>query len=224
MVVSLSSILINMITLAIAEDNKDVRDNLVKVFELLGEVEVLFTAENGSVLLDKLRTDVQPEVILMDVEMPEMDGIKATLEVKKNYPHIAVVILTVVNQKYDGFQALKNGANGYILKGEKPKAILEAVQQAKDGRLPMTPEIAALTIAFFEQFKESTSSMEDYNLTKRESEILEYLCKGKNYKAIADKCFISLRTVNRHIENVYRKLNVHTAIEANNLARKNRWF
>ncbi len=213
-----------MITIAIAEDNKDVRDNLLKVFELLGEVEVLFTAENGSILLDQLQAGAQPEVILMDVEMPVMDGIKATYEVKKAYPHIQVVILTVVNQKDYVFQALKNGANGYILKGEKPKAILEAVQQAKEGRLPMTPEIAALTLAFFEQTKETTLTKDDYHLTPRESEVLEYLCKGLNYKSIADKCFISPRTVNTHIENVYRKLNVHTAIEANNLARKNRWF
>ncbi|WP_445749227.1 response regulator [Polaribacter sp.] len=213
-----------MITIGIAEDNKDVRDNLLKVFELLGEVDVLFTSENGSVLLDKLRSGFQPEVILMDIEMPEMDGIKTTLEVKKAYPDIAVVMHTIVNQKDRVFQALKNGANGYILKGEKPKAILESIKQAKEGRLPMTPEIAALTLAFFEQYKETTRSKEDYNLTIRESEILEYLCKGMSYKTIADKCFISPRTVNRHIENIYRKLNVHTAIEANNMARKNLWF
>jgi DNA-binding NarL/FixJ family response regulator len=122
------------------------------------------------------------------------------------------------------FNALKNGANGYILKGEKPKAILEAIKQAKEGRLPMTPEIAALTIEFFTRHQQTTASKEDYDLTRRETEILEYLCKGMSYKNIAEECFISQRTVNTHIENIYRKLNVHNAVEANNLARKNNWF
>ncbi|MEZ4772536.1 MAG: response regulator transcription factor [Bacteroidia bacterium] len=213
-----------MIKVAIAEDNKDVRENLIRVFELLGEIEVQLVAENGKELLQKLKSAVKPEVILMDVEMPEMNGIEATKEVKKIYPDIPIIILTVVNQKDKVFNALKNGANGYILKGEKPKAILEAVKQAKEGRLPMTPEIAALTLAFFSQHLESTASKEDYDLTRRELEILGFLCKGMSYKTIADECFISQRTVNTHVENIYRKLNVHNAVEANNIARKNRWF
>jgi DNA-binding NarL/FixJ family response regulator len=213
-----------MIKIAIAEDSKDLRDNLIRVFDLLGEVEVQIIAENGKELLQKLETGIQPEVILMDVEMPEMGGIEATKEVKKLYPHIPIIILTVVNQKDNVFNALKNGANGYILKGEKPKAILEAIKQAKEGRLPMTPEIATLTIEFFTRQQETSVAKEDYDLTKREIEILEYLCKGMSYKNIADECFISQRTVNTHVENIYRKLNVHNAVEANNLARKNNWF
>lgn len=213
-----------MIKIAIAEDSKDLRDNLIRVFDLLGEVEVQIIAENGKELLQKLETGIKPEVILMDVEMPEMGGIEATKEVKKIYPDIPIIILTVVNQKDNVFNALKNGANGYILKGEKPKAILEAIKQAKEGRLPMTPEIAALTIEFFKRQQETSVSKEDYDLTKRETEILEYLCKGMSYKNIAEECYISQRTVNTHVENIYRKLNVHNAVEANNLARKNQWF
>lgn len=213
-----------MIKIAIAEDSKDIRDNLVRVFDLLGEIEILAVAENGQELLDQLKNGIEPEVILMDVEMPVMGGIEATKEVKKIYPDIPIVILTVVNQKDNVFNALKNGANGYILKGEKPKAIMEAIQQAKEGRLPMTPEIAALTIEFFTIQQDTSTSKETYELTKRETEILEFLCKGMSYKKIADECFISQRTVNTHIENIYRKLNVHNAVEANNLARKNRWF
>lgn len=213
-----------MIKVAIVEDNKDVRNNLIKIFELLGEVEVQLVAENGKELLQKLASGIRPEVILMDVEMPEMDGIEATREAKNLYPNIPIVILTVVNQRDNVFNALKNGANGYILKGEKPKAILEAVKQAKEGRLPMTPEIAALTIEFFTNQRTSTLTKEDYDLTKRESEILDYLCKGMSYKSIADQCHISQRTVNTHIENIYRKLNVHSAVEASNVAQKNRWI
>lgn len=213
-----------MIKIAIAEDSKDVRENLTKVFDLLGEIDVQIIAENGKELLQKLQTDEKPDVILMDVEMPVMGGIEATKEVKKLYPNIPIIILTVVNQKDNVFNALKNGANGYILKGEKPKDILEAIKQAKEGRLPMTPEIAALTIEFFTRHQQTTTSKEDYDLTRRETEILEYLCKGMSYKSIAEECFISQRTVNTHIENIYRKLNVHNAVEANNLARKNNWF
>jgi len=213
-----------MIKIGIAEDSKDVRDNLVKVFDLLGEIDVQIIAENGKELLQKLKEGSKPEVILMDVEMPVMGGIETTKEVKKLYPEISIIILTVVNQKDHVFNALKNGANGYVLKGEKPKAIFEAIIQAKEGRLPMTPEIAALTIEFFNHQLDTTASKEEYDLTRRETEILEYLCKGMSYKNIADECFISQRTVNTHVENIYRKLNVHNAVEANNLARKNRWF
>jgi DNA-binding NarL/FixJ family response regulator len=129
-----------------------------------------------------------------------------------------------MNQRDNVFNALKNGASGYILKGEKPKAIIQAIKQAKEGRLPMTPEIAALTLEFFAKNQEETVSKEKYDLTKRETEILELLCKGMSYKNIAETCFISQRTVNSHMENIYRKLNVHNAIEASNLARKNNWF
>ncbi len=213
-----------MIRIAIAEDSKDVRENLVKVFELLGEVDVQIVAENGKELLQKLASGKKPEVILMDVEMPVMGGIETTKEVKKLYPEIPIIILTVVNQRDNVFNALKNGANGYILKGEKPKAILEAIKQAKEGRLPMTPEVASLTIEYFTNQHKTSISKDDYNLTKRESEILELLCEGMSYKMIANKCFISQRTVSTHVENIYRKLNVHNAVEASNIARENRWF
>lgn len=213
-----------MIKISIAEDSKDIRDNLIKVFDIFGDVEILSIAENGKELLDQLKSGIKPEVILMDVEMPVLGGIEATKEVKKLYPEMPIVILTVMNQRDTVFNALKNGASGYILKGEKPKAILEAIKQAKEGRLPMTPEIAALTLDFFAANQETTVSKEEYDLTKRETEILEFLCKGMSYKNIADECFISIRTVNTHVENIYRKLNVHNAVEANNLARKNKWF
>jgi DNA-binding NarL/FixJ family response regulator len=213
-----------MIKVAIAEDNQDVRDNLIKVFELLGEIEVQFVAKNGKELLQKLKNGMKPDLILMDVEMPVMGGIEATKEVKMIYPDIPIIILTVMNQRDNVFNALKNGASGYILKGERPKAIIQAIKQAKEGRLPMTPEIAALTLEFFAKNQEETVSKEKYDLTKRETEILELLCKGMSYKNIAETCFISQRTVNSHVENIYRKLNVHNAIEASNLARKNNWF
>jgi DNA-binding NarL/FixJ family response regulator len=213
-----------MIKISIAEDSKDIRDNLIKVFDIFGDVEILSIAENGKELLDQLKSGIKPEVILMDVEMPVLGGIEATKEVKKLYPEMPIVILTVMNQRDNVFNALKNGASGYILKGEKPKAILEAIKQAKEGRLPMTPEIAALTLDFFAANQETIVSKEEYDLTKRETEILEFLCKGMSYKNIADECFISIRTVNTHVENIYRKLNVHNAVEANNLARKNKWF
>jgi DNA-binding NarL/FixJ family response regulator len=212
-----------MIRIAIAEDNQDVRDNLIRVFELLGEIEVQFVARNGKELIQMLKDGMKPDLILMDVEMPEMGGIEATHAAKEIYPDVPVIILSVMNQKDTVFNALKSGASGYILKGEKPKAILEAIKQAIEGRLPMTPEIAALTMEFFTSQQGKVVSMADHDLTKREEEILGYLSKGLSYKKIAETCFISQRTVNTHIENIYRKLNVHSAVEASHLARKNRW-
>jgi DNA-binding NarL/FixJ family response regulator len=213
-----------MIKVAIAEDHKDVRENLVKILSIIGDFKITHEASNGVELVKLLEKDNLPEVILMDIEMPEMDGIECTKRVKELYPEVVIIILTAFNQKDKVFHALKNGANGYLLKGEKPKIIMDAIHQAKEGRLPMTPEIALQTIEFFKDFDSKSKTRKDYGLTKRESEILEQLCLGLSYKQIAAKCYISTKTVNSHIENIYRKLNVHTAIEANNIASKNKWF
>lgn len=213
-----------MIKVAIAEDHKDVRENLVQLLNLIGEYDIINQASTGKELLNSLQKNNLPEVILMDIEMPVMDGIETTRQIKKLYPQISIVILTAFNQKNKVFQALKSGANGYLLKGEKPKIIIESINQAKEGRMPMTPEIATQTFEFFSSYDSTLVPNDDFGLTARETEILELLCRGLSYKQIADKCFISTKTVNSHIENIYRKLNVHTAVEANNIASKNKWF
>lgn len=212
-----------MTKIAIAEDQKDVRENLMQILELIGEYEIIYTAGNGKILIDHLVNGPLPEVILMDLEMPEMDGIETTLWVKSKYPEISIVILTTFNQEEKVFKALKNGANGYLLKGEKPKILIEAIAQAKEGRMPMSPEIAAKTLSFFSQFQEKNLSPSDFGLTKRENEILNLLCQGLSYKEIAETCYISNHTVNAHIESIYRKLNVHSAVEASKIAVKNKW-
>lgn len=212
-----------MVKVAIVEDQKELRENLKTIIELLGEVELLFTAENGKDCISKLN-EQKPDVILMDIEMPGMNGLDATKEIKQIHPEISIVMLTAFDQKENVFKALQNGANGYLLKGERPKAIVDAIIQANEGRLPMTPEIAIKTLSFFNQIDENLKAKEDFGLTKRESEILQHLCNGLSYKLIADSCFISERTVNTHIDNIYRKLNVHSAMEASNVAKKNNWF
>lgn len=213
-----------MIKIAIAEDSKEVRKNLVQILEILGEYDILFDAANGKEVLENLDPNNLPDVILMDIEMPEMDGIEATKKIVAKHPEVAVVMLTAFHQKDRVFNALKSGARGYLLKGEKPKVIVEAIAQAKEGRMPMTPEIAVQTLQFFRDQDQTENAQKDYKLTDRELEILGFLCQALSYKQIAGKCEISTKTVNTHVENVYRKLEVHSAVEAINLANKNKWF
>ncbi len=213
------------INIGIVEDNQELRKNIQDILELLGEFNVVFSLADGRDVLSCIETGEKPEVILMDLEMPVMDGITATNLVKNNFPEIRVLIHTVFDNKNNVFEAFKNGADGYLLKGEKPKKILESIIQVCEGRLPMSPSIASKALAFFqEQREDNTKKMEEYELTKREITVLEVLCSGNAYKQIADKLFISERTVNTHVNNIYKKLRVNSALAASNIATRNRWL
>ncbi|MCG8573551.1 MAG: response regulator transcription factor [Flavobacteriales bacterium] len=213
------------INVGIVEDNEELRKNLKHILELLGEFHIIFSLDDGSKVMDCLKQGKIPEVILMDLEMPVQDGIQTTRLVKENFPDVKVLIHTVFDDKSRVFDALRNGADGYLLKGEKPRKMLESILQIKEGRLPMSPNIASKALAFFKESDISqTTKIEEYKLTKREMSVLERLCLGSAYKQIADELFISERTVNSHVNNIYKKLRVNNAISASNIASKNKWF
>ena len=214
-----------LLSIAIVEDKRELRENLKQIFDLLGETRCLFEVADGAEVLTAIATYGVPDVILMDMEMPVQDGIKTTAIVKAKYPNVKILMLTVFDQSENVFNALKNGADGYLLKGEKPKALLAAVRQVYEGRMPMSPEVALKTLAYFRNLSDKNrSSTSDYQLTRREIEVLELLCDGLSYKQIGDRCHIAERTVSTHIENIYKKLNVHSAVEASKIASKNEWF
>lgn len=213
------------ITIAIAEDVKELRENLELIVDLIGDIKCLFAAKNGAEVMPMIEQYGEPDVILMDIEMPIQNGIETTRLVKKSHPNIKVLILTVFDNNENVFNALKNGADGYMLKGERPQEVLSAIQQVNEGRMAMSPEIAMKTLQYFRKLeKTDNESTSDYHLTNREVEILEFLCTGLSYKQIAGECQISERTVGTHIENIYKKLNVNSAIEASNIAKRNDWF
>lgn len=213
------------INVGIVEDNEELRKNIKHILELLGEFHIIFSLGDGSGVMDCLKQGKIPEIILMDLEMPVQDGIQTTRLVKENFPDVKVLIHTVFDDKSRVFDALRNGADGYLLKGEKPRKMLEAIFQVKEGRLPMSPNIASKALGFFKASNaDQTAKIEEYKLTRREMSVLEKLCSGSAYKQIADELFISERTVNSHVNNIYKKLRVNNAISASNIASKNKWF
>lgn len=214
-----------MIKLAIVDDNAVVRDNLKQIFNLFEEVTILWIAKDGEEAVWKVENDLEkPQVILMDIQMRVMNGIEATKRIKALNPAVKVVMLSVVQEKEDVQHAFRAGADGYLLKDEKPLKMLELVKNALENRYPLSPAIAQQTFQTFRKSIESKQSPVDYQLTKRETEVLEQLVLGKSYQEIANKLVISPLTVRSHMENLYHKLNVNKKAKAISIALKNNWF
>lgn len=209
--------------IAIAEDNHFLAKAIREKLSFFEDLSVKFVAKNGAELIGKLAEDQRVDVILMDIQMPEMDGIKATEMIKNQYPQIKIIMLTVYDDDEYIFKSIKAGANGYLLKEiEAPKLYNSILEVLNDGA-PMTPSIALKTLNLlrnptFESTKQE--DLEEIKLSKRETEILIQLSKGLNYNAIAENLIISPSTVRKHIENIYKKLQVHNKMEAVLKARK----
>lgn len=180
-------------------------------------------ANNGQALIDWLETDSNIEVILMDIQMPIMEGIEATEIIKRKYPHIKIIMLTVFDDDENIYRAFMAGANGYLLKDTDPKSLFQGIEDVLEGGASMTPSIAFRTIQLLRnpQIAFDTVS-EDFQLTQREHEILQQISTGLNYQEISRNLNISPATVRKHIENTYKKLNVHTKLEAVEKAKKNK--
>ena len=199
----------------IAEDNYFLIKTIKEKLSFFDDISMKFHVNNGAELIGKLEENHNIDVILMDIQMPEMDGIKATEIVKDKYPQIKIIMLTVIDDDDCIFNAIKAGANGYLLKEITAKNLYKSILEVTKGGAPMTPSIALKTLNLLRNptvvKKEDT---ENIKLSKRETEILIQLSKGLNYNAIADNLIISPSTVRKHIENIYKKLQVHNKIEA----------
>ncbi|MEE9432406.1 MAG: response regulator transcription factor [Melioribacteraceae bacterium] len=205
------------IKIAIAEDNALLAQSIKEKLELFRDaIFFKFKASNGQHLIELLKNDNNVDVILMDIEMPIMDGIKATEIVKDNYPQIKIIILTVFDDEDKIFRAIQAGANGYLLKDEPPNIILEGIKDIVSGGAPMSPTIATKAIELLRnpEKRKPNKYFENFSLSKRETEVLEQLSKGLNYKNIAVNLFISPSTVRKHIENIYKKLHVSNKMKA----------
>lgn len=202
--------------IAIAEDNYFLYKAIKEKLSFFDAISVKFHANNGAELIGKLEENQNINVILMDIQMPVMDGIKATELVKNKYPQIKVIMLTVVDDDEFVFNAIKAGANGYLLKEIDPDKLYKSIIEVTEGGAPMTPSIALKTLNLLRKPNQSFSvqETEEIKLTKRESQILVQLSKGLNYTNIAENLIISPSTVRKHIENIYKKLHVHSKMEA----------
>ncbi len=203
--------------IAIAEDNHFLVKTIQEKLSFFEDITIKFIAKNGAELIGKLADDQRVDVILMDIQMPEMNGIKATELVKNQYPQIKIIMLTVYDDDEYIFDSIKAGANGYLLKEIDAQKLHDSILEVLNDGAPMTPSIALKTLNLLRNptFKTDTKEdLEEVRLSKRETEILIQLSKGLNYNLIAENLVISPSTVRKHIENIYRKLQVHNKMEA----------
>lgn len=212
------------IKLAIIDDNSFLIKAIREKLSFFEDIQVKFSALNGAELLTKLGENHNLDVLLMDIEMPILNGIEATSIVKQKYPHIKVIMLTVFDNDENIFNAIKAGADGYLLKEVNPTDLHQGIIETLNGGAAMNPSIALKTLKLLRnpvQF-ESKIEEEEIKLSTREIEVLEQLSKGLNYNQIADNLILSPSTVRKHIENIYNKLQVHNKLEAIQKAKSNK--
>ncbi|HMP91843.1 MAG TPA: response regulator transcription factor [Phnomibacter sp.] len=199
------------IKVAIYEDNAALREGLQMLVESAPELELTGAFENPEHVL--IHCEVYaPDVILMDIDMPVMTGIQATELVKTNFPDVEIMMQTVYEEKDKIFAALQAGATGYMLKKSSAADVIEGIISLAHGGAPMDASIARKVLEFFTSQKQLPAP--DYDLSKREMDLLKCLVEGDSYKMIAAKLFISTGTVRVHIMNIYRKLQVNSKSEA----------
>jgi DNA-binding NarL/FixJ family response regulator len=212
-----------MIKLAIVDDNTFLQKAIQDKLSFFDDIDIKFKANHGQELLEKLEVNHNLDIILMDIEIPKMNVIEATEAVKNKFPQIKIIMLTVFDNDENIFKSIKAGADGYLLKEVNPEELHTAIIETLNGGAIMTPSIALKTLKLFrnpEAFS-ATDNKEEYNLSNRETEVLEQLSKGLKYNAIADNLFLSPSTVRKHIENIYTKLQVHNKLEAIQKAKNN---
>jgi DNA-binding NarL/FixJ family response regulator len=199
------------ISVAIVEDNPEVRRNLSRYIDGALGFRCTCLCATGEEALRTIPAS-PPDVILMDIQLPGMNGIACTASLKAALPSVPVMMLTVYEDTDVIFRALKAGASGYLLKRSDPAKVLEAITELHHGGAPMTDQIARKVIESFHQTKPATHPQD--KLTTREEEILEHLAKGYVTKEIADKLAITPATVRFHLKHIYDKLHVRSRVEA----------
>ncbi len=212
--------------IAIVDDNSFLINAVKEKLSFFEDIAVSFTAVNGEDLLVKLKQNHKVDMILMDIEMPVMNGIEATGKVKMIDPSIKIIMLTVFDNDENIFKAIKAGADGYFLKEVNPQELYNGILETINGGAAMTPSIALKTLKLLREPVnfETQSPIDEVKLTTREIEVLEQLSKGLKYNAIADNLFLSAGTVRKHVENIYAKLQVHNKLEAVQKAKNNNWI
>ena len=200
------------IKVAIFEDNRNLREGLFQLIDGTDGFRCVGAFANCDRLIQNIR-ESKPDVVLMDIELPGISGIEAIKILKENFPEVKVLMETIFEDSDKIFDSICNGAEGYILKNTPPVLILSAIREIYEGGAPMTPSVASKVLKMFKK-NSSAPLKESIVLTEREKEILKSLVEGMSYKMIAATCFISLDTVNGHIKNIYKKLQVHSKSEA----------
>jgi DNA-binding NarL/FixJ family response regulator len=199
------------ISVSIVEDNDKLRETLARV---LNRADGFRCVSHYASTEDALKDlpQAKPDVVLMDINLPGMNGVECVRQLKKLLPEIQVMMLTVYEDTENIFNALAAGANGYMLKRTASKDLLEAIREVHRGGSPMTMHIARKVVQSFQQTAATAQPAE--NLSEREQQVLDLLSRGLMYKEIADKLGISYETVHTYIRRIYEKLQVRTRTEA----------
>ena len=208
------------IKVTIFEDNKSLRLGLYQLINGSEGFQCVGAFEDCLNLLQNIE-ETKPDVVLMDIQMPGINGIEAVRMLREKYPALKILMQTIFEESDKIFQSILAGASGYILKNTSPTRILDFIKETYEGGAPMSPSVATKVLKIIAQQTPSATE-NNFNLSEREKEILSCLVKGMSYKLIADACFISIDTVRGHIRNIYDKLHVHSKGEAIATAIKDR--
>ncbi|MCO5232937.1 MAG: response regulator transcription factor [Chitinophagales bacterium] len=217
----------NPIQVAIVDDQRMFIQVIKDKLAFFPDISISFTASNGSEAIQKFENyKEQTNIILMDIEMPELNGIEATRQIKARANNVRILMLTVFDNEDSIFNAIQAGADGYLLKDVSGQELYKSIIQTIEGGAAMTPSVAAKTLQLLRasSIEDNTISINTSTLSDREMEILELIAKGHTNTQIAELIFISPSTVRKHLENIYSKLQVHSKVEAINEARKHKWI
>jgi len=200
-----------MIQVGIVEDNTKIRNLIQRYLDMQDGISCKVAVDSVEDMLEHLKKHDHPDIILMDIQLPGMSGIDGIGIIKKDYPEIDIIMLTVYHDSHKIFDSLVAGASGYLLKHTSLPEIKEAVEDLAKGGAPMSPQIARKVIQYFN--KPAVKKKPESDLTAREQDIVNGLVDGLSYKMIADRFDISIDTVRAHIRNIYKKLHVNSKAE-----------
>jgi DNA-binding NarL/FixJ family response regulator len=196
-----------MIRIFIYDDSSDRRDSLKALIQLHDELKYVGEAPNCKNVIKEIE-DYNPDVVLMDINMPEVDGLEGLRLIKTKYPEVKVLMQTAYDDSEKIFTSIKNGASGYILKNDKPYRILQAIEEVYEGGAVMNPGIAQKVLDYFKPTAKKSP------LSPKENEVLALLSEGLSYKMVADKLGVSYTTINTHTKRIYEKLHISSLGEA----------
>lgn len=206
----------NVTRVSIVEDDHVIREAFETLIGATEDFDVVATYSNAEDAIQQVET-MRPDVVLMDIELPGMNGIEGITKIKKIRPKTQIIVVTVYENDDLVFKALCEGAGGYLTKNMRPERLIEAIREVMEGGAPMSTNIARMVVSSFQKNHNSP-------LTTRETEVLELLAQGKSYSGIAQQLYVDKETIRTHIKNIYWKLEVHSKADAIEKAKKERFI
>jgi DNA-binding NarL/FixJ family response regulator len=201
-------------TILLADDHALFRELLARVLEMERNIKIIGEATNGLDAVAKVR-QLKPDIVLMDINMPVIDGLAATRQITEEFPQIAVIMLTMYKHNHQVLQAMRAGARGYLLKSAQTQEVLSAIRTVKAGGVLIEPTIAGTVVTEYRRLSQSAEPAQGLNmLTEREIEIIRYVAAGMNNREIANKLAYSEKTVKNYLSNIFSKLGIRDRTQA----------